>query len=43
MIKMNNQNLTLLSEGQIWGNDKESKLGVIRKYGKKLQSQIYVY
>ena len=35
MIKMNNQDLTLLSEGQIWGNDKESKLEVIRKYGTK--------
>ena len=33
MIKMNNQDLTLLSEGQIWGNDKESQLEVIRKYG----------
>ena len=30
---MNNQGLTLLSEGQIWGNDKESQLEVIRKYG----------
>ena len=30
---MNNQDLTLLSEGQIWGNDKESQLEVIRKYG----------
>ena len=35
MIKMNNQDLTLLSEGQIWGNDKESQLEVIRKYGTK--------
>ena len=33
--KMNNQDLTLLSEGQIWGNDKESQLEVIRKYGTK--------
>ena len=33
MIKMNNQDLTLLSEGQIWGNNKESQLEVIRKYG----------
>lgn len=32
---MNNQNLTLLSEGQIWGNDKEHQLEVIRKYGTK--------
>lgn len=35
MIKMNNQELTLLSEGQIWGNDKEPQLEVIRKYGTK--------
>ena len=35
MIKMNSQDLTLLSEGQIWGNDKESQLEVIRKYGTK--------
>ena len=35
MIKMNNQDLTLLSEGQICGNDKESQLEVIRKYGTK--------
>lgn len=35
MIKMNNQDLTLLSEGQIYGNDKESQLEVIRKYGTK--------
>lgn len=35
MIKMNNQDLTLLSEGQIWGNDKESQLEVMRKYGIK--------
>ena len=32
---MNNQDLTLLSEGQIWGNNKESQLEVIRKYGTK--------
>ena len=32
MIKMNSQNLTLLSGGQIWGN---SQLDVIRKYGTK--------
>ena len=32
---MNNQDLTLLSEGQIWGNDKESQIEVIRKYGTK--------
>ena len=32
---MNSQDLTLLSEGQIWGNDKESQLEVIRKYGTK--------
>ena len=35
MIKMNSQDLTLLSEGQIWGNDSESQLEVIRKYGTK--------
>ena len=35
MIKMNNQNLTLLSEGQIWGNDKETQLEVMRIYGTK--------
>ena len=35
MKKMNNQDLTLLSEGQIWGNYKESQLEVIRKYGTK--------
>ena len=35
MIKMNSQNLTLLSEGQIWGNRKEPQLDVIRKYGTK--------
>ena len=32
---MNNQELTLLSEGQIWGNYKEPQLEVIRKYGTK--------
>ena len=32
---MNNQDLTLLSEGQIWGNDRESQLEVMRKYGTK--------
>ena len=31
--KMNNQDLTLLSEGQIWGNDSEAQLEVMRKYG----------
>ena len=35
MIKMNSQDLTLLSEGQIWGNSSESQLKVIRKYGTK--------
>jgi hypothetical protein len=35
MMKMNNQDLTLLSEGQIWGNDRESQLEVMRKYGTK--------
>lgn len=35
MIKMNSQDLTLLSEGQIWGNSNESQLEVIRKYGIK--------
>lgn len=30
---MNGQNLTLLSAGQIWGDDIESQLEVIRKYG----------
>lgn len=38
MIKMNSQDLTLLSEGQIWGiwgNGGESQLEVIRKYGTK--------
>ena len=32
---MNSQDLTLLSEGQIWGNSNESQLEVIRKYGTK--------
>ncbi len=32
---MNNQDLTLLSEGQIWGNDNESQLEVMKKYGTK--------
>ena len=32
---MKNQDLTLLSEGQIWGNDNESQLEVIKKYGGK--------
>lgn len=27
------QELTLLSEGQIWGNSKEKQLTVIKKYG----------
>ena len=31
--KMYNQDLTLLSEGQIWGNDNEPQLEVMRKYG----------
>ena len=35
MIKMNSQDLTLLTEGQIWGNSNESQLEVIRKYGTK--------
>ena len=35
MIKMNNQDLTLLSEGQIWGNSSEKQLEVLRKYGTK--------
>ena len=34
-MKMNNQDLTLLSEGQIWGNGNESQLEVMRKYGTK--------
>ena len=29
------RDLTLLSEGQIWGNSNESQLEVIRKYGTK--------
>lgn len=33
MIKMNSQDLTLLSEGQIFGNSSEPQLEVIRKYG----------
>ena len=32
---MNNQDLTLLSEGQIWGNSSEKQLEVLRKYGTK--------
>ena len=28
---MNNQKLTLLSEGQIWGNDNEPQLEVLKK------------
>ena len=32
---MNSQDLTLLSEGQIFGSDSESQLEVIRKYGTK--------
>ena len=35
VIKMNSQDLTLLSEGQIWGNSSEPQLEVIRKYGTK--------
>ena len=35
MIIMNSQDLTLLSEGQIWGNSNESQLEVLRKYGTK--------
>ena len=35
MIKMNSKDLTLLSEGQIWGNSSEPQLEVIRKYGTK--------
>ena len=31
----NSQDLTLLSEGQIWGNDNESQLEVMEKYGTK--------
>ena len=33
--KMKEHDLTLLSEGQIWGNSNESQLEVIRKYGTK--------
>jgi len=32
---MNNQELTLLTEGQIWGNNSESQLKVLKKYGTK--------
>ena len=35
MIKMNTQDFTLLSDGQIWGNSNEFQLEVIRKYGTK--------
>lgn len=35
VMKMNNQELTLLSEGQIWGNNNESQLDVMKKYGTK--------
>ena len=35
MIKMNSQDLTLLSEGQIWGKIDEPQLEVIKKYGTK--------
>lgn len=31
---MNNQELTLLSEGQIWGNSSEKQLEVLQKYGR---------
>ena len=34
-MKIDDMELTLLSDGQIWGNDKESQLEVIRKYGTK--------
>lgn len=30
---MNNQELTLLTEGQIWGDDSESQLEVLKEYG----------
>lgn len=30
------QDLTLLSEGQIWGNSSEPQLKVIKKYGTKV-------
>ena len=33
--KMKEHGLTLLSEGQIWGNSSEPRLEVIRKYGIK--------
>ena len=33
--KMKEYDLTLLSEGQIWGNSSESKLEVLKKYGTK--------
>ena len=33
--KMKEHDLTLLSEGQIWGNSSEPRLEVIRKYGIK--------
>ena len=33
--KMKEHDLTLLSEGQIWGNSNESRLEVLRKYGTK--------
>ena len=32
-MNRNSFELTLLSEGQIWGNDKESQLEVLKKYG----------
>lgn len=32
---MQDQELTLLSEGQIWGNDSEAQLDVMKKYGIK--------
>ena len=43
MIKMNSKDLTLLSEGQIWGNSSEPQLEVIRNMEQKLQLQIYVF
>ena len=30
---MNSLDLTLLSDGQIWGDDSEPQLEVIKKYG----------
>ena len=33
--KTNNQNLTLLTEVQIWGGSKRQPLEVIQKYGTK--------